>query len=265
MSVLPTANPLSLLEQAGTVDQISGGRLEFGVGRSGVALPYRTHKQPYTESRGRFLETLEIITRAWTQERFTFHGDYYHYDDVLVMPAPYQTPHPPIFVAASSPDSFALAGRLGHAILVEARGRQAQVRDNLLAYREARAEAGHTGPEKVFLRLAVYVAETKEQAYSDAEYSTMVYYKRDSALIADPLEGLSAEALRARAERSRVLAGMTYDQVVATDVAYGTPGMVAEKIEELREDLGVSGLVHGRELRRPHAPGADHRLHEALL
>ena len=243
VSVLPIANPLQLLEQAGTVNQLSVGRLEFGVGRSGVALPYRTHRQPYTENRGRFLETLEIISRAWTTERFTFHGDYYHYDDVLVMPAPYQSPHPPVSIAASSPESFELAGRLGHAVLMEARGRQAQVRDNLATYRKARADAGHGAPEKIFLRLAVYVAETEQKAISDPEYSTMIYYKRDSALIADPLEGLDNKALEARAERSKVLAEMTYQQVLANDVVYGTPAMVFEKIEQIRDDLGISGLV----------------------
>ena len=243
VSVLPIANPLHLLEQAGTVDQLSSGRLEFGVGRSGVALPYRTHKQPYTESRGRFLESLEIISRAWTEERFTFHGDYYHYDDVSVMPAPYQSPHPPISIAASSPESFALAGRLGHAVLMESRGRQTQVHDNLTTYRKARSEAGHVGPEKVFLRLGVYVAETEQKAVSDPEYSTMIYYKRFSALIADPLEGLNNEALEARAERSRIVAEMTYAQVLASEVVYGTPEMVFEKIAQLQGDLGISGLV----------------------
>ena len=112
-----------------------------------------------------------------------------------------------------------------------------------MTYRKARSEAGHVGPEKIFMRLAVYVAETEQKAVSDPEYSTMVYYKRDSALIADPLEGLNDEALQARAERSRILAEMTYAQVLASDVVYGTPEMVFETIKQLQDDLGISGLV----------------------
>ena len=99
------------------------------------------------------------------------------------------------------------------------------------------------GPEKVFLRLGVYVAETEQKAVSDPEYSTMIYYKRFSALIADPLEGLNNEALEARAERSRIVAEMTYAQVLASEVVYGTPEMVFEKIAQLQGDLGISGLV----------------------
>src|SRR6478672_13718543 len=71
VQVLPLCHPLRLAEEAATVDQISNGRLIFGVGRSGVARTYEAYGVPYDESRERFAETLEIVKRAWTEERFS--------------------------------------------------------------------------------------------------------------------------------------------------------------------------------------------------
>ena len=66
VQVLPLCNPLRIAEEAATVDQISQGRLIFGAGRSGVAATYDAYNIPYSESKERFAETLEIVRRAWT-------------------------------------------------------------------------------------------------------------------------------------------------------------------------------------------------------
>src|SRR6059058_4482021 len=78
VQVLPLCHPLQLAEEAATVDQISHGRLIFGVGRSGFPRVYQAYGVSYAESRERFVEVLEILKRAWTQERFSFDGQYYH-------------------------------------------------------------------------------------------------------------------------------------------------------------------------------------------
>src|SRR6185437_13100443 len=67
VQVLPLCHPLRLAEEAATVDQISHGRLIFGVGRSGFPRTYEAYGVPYGESRERFAETLEILKRAWTE------------------------------------------------------------------------------------------------------------------------------------------------------------------------------------------------------
>ncbi|MGH7124819.1 MAG: LLM class flavin-dependent oxidoreductase, partial [Stellaceae bacterium] len=86
VQVLPLCHPLWLAEEAATVDQISRGRLIFGVGRSGVVRTYEAFGVPYAESRDRFAETLEIIRQAWTQPTFSYHGTYYSFTDVAVVP-----------------------------------------------------------------------------------------------------------------------------------------------------------------------------------
>jgi alkanesulfonate monooxygenase SsuD/methylene tetrahydromethanopterin reductase-like flavin-dependent oxidoreductase (luciferase family) len=71
VQVLPLCHPLRLAEEVATVDQLSGGRLIFGVGRSGFAHTYKTYGVDYAEIRERFVETLEIVKRAFTEERFS--------------------------------------------------------------------------------------------------------------------------------------------------------------------------------------------------
>ena len=101
VQVLPLCHPLRLAEEAATVDQISQGRLIFGVGRSGFPRTYEAYGVPYAESRERFAETLEIVKLAWTEERFSYRGKYFSCDKVALVPKPWQKPSPPIRTAGS--------------------------------------------------------------------------------------------------------------------------------------------------------------------
>ncbi len=116
VQVLPMIHPLRIAEEAATVDQISEGRFEFGVGRSGNVRAYDIMGIDYSESKERFQEALDIILQAWSGETFSYEGKYNHITDATVSPLPYQKPHPKIRIAASSDDSFGRIGRLGYPI-----------------------------------------------------------------------------------------------------------------------------------------------------
>ena len=121
VQVLPLSHPLRLAEDVATVDHLSKGRLEFGVGRSGLPGHYQGFNIPYSESRDRFLETLEILRKAWTEERFSHSGKFWQFNDVCVMPKPYQRPHPPLRVAATTEETYPMVGRMGLPIFVAPR------------------------------------------------------------------------------------------------------------------------------------------------
>src|SRR5262252_8888414 len=121
VQVLPLCHPLRLAEEVATLDQISNGRLIFGVGRSGVARTYEAYGVPYAESRERFAEILDIVQKAWTQDRVSYQGKYHRFDDVAVVPKPFQLPTPPIRVAATSADTFVSIGRQSLPIFVAVR------------------------------------------------------------------------------------------------------------------------------------------------
>ena len=138
VQVLPLHHPLRLAEETATIDHLSHGRLIFGVGRSGFANTYKRFEVPYAESRERFAETLDVIRRGWTEDTFSYSGTYYHFDDASVVPKPYQKPHPPIRIAATSADTFPACGELGLPIFCAVRlGTLAELGPNIAAYRAA--------------------------------------------------------------------------------------------------------------------------------
>src|SRR5580704_1184208 len=138
VQVLPLCHPLRLAEEAATVDQISHGRLIFGVGRSGFPRTYEAYGVPYGESRERFAETLEILKRAWTEPKFSYHGKFYSFDNVALTPKPYQKPWPEIRIAANSADTFPAIAKLGHPVFVAVRlGTIEELGPNIAAYRKA--------------------------------------------------------------------------------------------------------------------------------
>src|SRR5215469_11992787 len=143
VQVLPLSHPLRLAEEAATVDQISHGRLIYGIGRSGVVRTYEDYGISYAESRERFAETLEILRLAWTQPSFSYDGKYYGFTNVALTPKPYQLPYPELRMAAATPETFPQIGRLGLPIFVPVRqGPFTQLAESIKAYRAAYAEAG---------------------------------------------------------------------------------------------------------------------------
>ena len=115
---LPLAHPLRTAEEIATLDVLSGGRVEFGVGRGSQPRHFAGFGVPLSDSRDRMIEALDYLRVAFTHDRFSFDGRFFHADDICLVPKPVQRPHPPIRIAANSPDSFELAGRLGYPILV---------------------------------------------------------------------------------------------------------------------------------------------------
>src|SRR5581483_10355169 len=93
--LLPLYNPLRLLEEICMLDQLSGGRLELGVGR-GIS-PYELgyFGVDPAKTRALFDEALAIILAGLTRERLTYHGRYHHFDDVPIELRPLQRPYPP--------------------------------------------------------------------------------------------------------------------------------------------------------------------------
>lgn len=244
VQVLPLCNPLRIAEEAATVDQISHGRLIFGVGRSGVAKTYEAYGVSYGESRDRFAETLEIIVRAWSAPVVSYSGRFHSFQDVTVTPQPFQKPLPPIRVAATSPDTFTTCGRQGLPIFLAVRHEDARIfAPQIAAYREAWRAAGHRGEGKVFLRAPGYLAETAAEARRDAEPSLMHYFHAQSKLLADSAGRAGVDAADRRFKTAERLATITYEETLEGSVFIGTPDSVCSQITALQESLGLDGVL----------------------
>ena len=244
VQVLPLCHPLRIAEEAATVDHISHGRLIFGIGRSGFPRTYQAYGISYAESRERFAEVQEILKRAWTQERFSFQGQFYKFDDVCVVPKPYQAPYPELRIAVNSPDTFQQSGEAGMPIFVATRlGDLNELVPNLRVYREAWAAAGHPGNGKVYLRVPVYIAATEKQAIEEPQESVMYFYKYLGARIESSATQEGARAIENRAERGQRLMTIDYDEVLRSKIIVGTPRMVVDRLAALQETLGLSGIL----------------------
>lgn len=244
VQVLPLCHPLRIAEEAATVDHISHGRLIFGVGRSGFPRTYTAYGVPYGESQERFAETLEIIRRAWTQPAFSYTGKYHSFTDVHLVPKPYQQPHPPIRVAATSPDTYAMVGELGFPIFVAVRlGVLSELVPLIDEYHAAWRKAGHPGKGEVYLRVPVYVAETAERAREEPQASIMQFYQEMAAIIAQSANQAGTRAIENRAGRAEHLKSVSYEEALREKVIVGTPDEVVARLQALRAELGLDGIL----------------------
>jgi alkanesulfonate monooxygenase SsuD/methylene tetrahydromethanopterin reductase-like flavin-dependent oxidoreductase (luciferase family) len=244
VQILPLCHPLQVAEEAATVDHVSRGRLIFGVGRSGFARTYMAYGVPYAESRERFAETLEIVQKAWTEDTFTHEGKYFQYHDVSVVPKPYQKPHPPIRVAATSADTFPALGAQGFDLFAAVRtGTLSELAPNLVAYRKAHASAGHPGKGGVFLRVPVYVADTFDQAVADCRDSIMGFYRQLGEQLERSAQEAGARAIEQRDVRGRRLRETSFDEVLQEKVIVGTPEMVIERLGKIAAELELDGIL----------------------
>ncbi len=244
VQVLPLCAPLRIAEEAATVDQLSRGRLIFGVGRSGVAKTYEAYNVPYAESRDRFAETLDIIEQAWSLPVFSHSGRYFQFQDVSVTPRPSQQPMPPIRVAATSPDTFITIGRQGKPIFLAVRHEDARIfAPQIETYRQAWKQAGHPGNGEVFLRAPGYLAATDAAAQTESEQSLMHYYRAQGALLADSARRAGVDRADTRARTAERLNTITFQEALRGSVLIGAPDTVGARLRSLQSDLGLDGIL----------------------
>jgi alkanesulfonate monooxygenase SsuD/methylene tetrahydromethanopterin reductase-like flavin-dependent oxidoreductase (luciferase family) len=111
--VLPLHNAVRLAQETAVLDHLSDGRLEVGVGAGHRLAEFQILGYSPKTRPSRMQEGLDVLRLAWTERPFSYHGDYYHFDDVMVNPPPLQQPHPPLWVGASAPAAARRAGLAG--------------------------------------------------------------------------------------------------------------------------------------------------------
>jgi len=244
VQVLPLNHPLRIAEEVATVDHISRGRFEFGIGRSGVVRTYDIYGVPYAESQARFREALEIIRQGWRGEPFSYAGEFYRVDGAIVTPRPYQVPHPPIRMATTSDETFPAAGRLGLPIVVGLRTTEIpDLQAQLGPYRQAWRDAGHPGQPSVYLRIPVYVSTTQKGAVEEPRESLAAFFQRQTELARAAVGRAGAGPADRRRFQAERMASLTYDDILEKKVAFGTPTGVIERLQRLRDELGLDGIV----------------------
>lgn len=143
VTVLPWHNPVLVAEQAATVDLLSNGRLDFGIGRGYRFSEFKGFCVALDEAQERYDEALEVIRKAWTSPgRFSHHGKRWHFDDIVVEPAPTQRPHPPFWIGAGNPETLKSAGANRINVLLDQLAAPEVIGQRVAAYRGAVEASG---------------------------------------------------------------------------------------------------------------------------
>ena len=239
--VLPLNNPLRIAEEVATVDQLSEGRLDFGIGRSGFVRSYNSYNIPYEDSQQRFNEAVDILQRAWSGRAFSYHGSHFQVRDAIVVPQPVQKPGPPMRMAATSGKTFGDVARRGLPLFVGLRGDGlGALADNIRLYRETWRRSDHPGTGNVFLRVPLYAAASDSAAREEPRANITWYFERQARLVA---ESSPAGGHAARANTAAKLSALSYDDILRDRVAFGTAESLIDRITEWREILGIDGIT----------------------
>ena len=242
--VLPLNHPIRVAEEIATLDHVSDGRVDLGVGRSGFTWFYEGYAVPYAESQGRFDESLEVMRLAWRGERFSYDGEHYRVSDALLCPRPRQRPHPPLRMAATRGETFPRVGTAGLPIFVGLRGDSLdELAGQLASYRDSWRDAGHSGRPSAFLRLPLHAAAHGDAAREEARATLVHYFKRQAELVANDAARRGDPPDSPRFRTAARLAALDYRDILENRAIVGSPEDIAGRVEELRDILGIDGVV----------------------
>ncbi len=231
--VLPWHNPVLLAEQTATIDLLSGGRLDLGIGKGYRYNEFAGFCIPMEEAEERFDEALSVMLKAWTSDdRWSHHGKYWQFDNVVVEPPTAQQPHPPLWMGAGSPESIQKVAARGHNLLLDQFASIEQTGERIAMFKAAVEAHGRPfDPMSVAVARSINVVTTaaeREQAIA----ARMAGRERTERLATHP-SGKFRSSINSYDEgREGAEAG----------VLYGTPDEISERLQTLR-NLGAEYVL----------------------
>jgi len=222
--VLPWHNPVLLAEQIATLDLLSDGRVDAGIGKGYRQREFEGFSVPIEESDARFVECLEVMMKAWTSDTPWSHkGTYWQYDDIVVEPPSVQKPHPKLWMGAGSPRSITQVADYGFDMLLGQYDSFETIVEEVNLFKSLVEAKGETfDPMRVGVARSVNIVDTKVE-YDAAIDARMAGRRRTQNLAQRP----DFEDTREIAELGTI---------------YGTPDQVAEKIQDLK-DAGIEYIL----------------------
>jgi alkanesulfonate monooxygenase SsuD/methylene tetrahydromethanopterin reductase-like flavin-dependent oxidoreductase (luciferase family) len=243
--VLPWHHPVLLAEQAALLDVMSGGRLDFGIGKGYRYNEFRGFGIAREDADTRFEEALEVITRAWTiRQRFSHQGKFWRFDDIVVEPPPAQKPHPPFWVAAGSEASIKRAAARGFRLILDQYAAPDEIGRRIAIYRkELEAHGRKYDPTHVTVARQLYIA--KDKADTQAALERQAINNERMAVVSRWPDMKGGSHILNYADK----AGGTIENAM-----FGTPDEIAETLDALRRagaEYVIFAMAGGREhLRR---------------
>jgi luciferase family oxidoreductase group 1 len=232
--VVPLHHPLTIAEEIATVDLLSGGRLDVGLGRGYQRYEFERFGCDLGESRQRWEEAVDVILQALSGKTFSYEGKYYRIPETTVFPQPAQKPHPPIWVTAQSPDSIAATARRGFNLLTGGYGVSIQrLREFRDAFEAGLAQHHHAEKPHVGVQRPVYVAE------SDAEARAVVEQARWNMRVTLSLRNNYERVESGRAMPVPYANEPSLDDFLDGFSVIGTPATCVRQIRRLQEIMHI--------------------------
>ena len=255
--VLPLNHPVRVAEDYAFLDILSNGRIDLGIGRGYQPHEYQGYGVDQTRSRDIFRESVDVIQRAWTEESFSYQGEFYQFEDLSVYPKPLQKPHPPVWMASVSPETFEICGRHGFNLLcAPIFGFNVQTGANQIAQYKEALKAHGRDPAKYGVGAVslTYVADTTEQALQEFQDGVMWYMKTFQKYVSTPKGQAPIPTFELYAQIRDLLDLAEWDRLLAAGaVVCGSPDQVVDQIGKMIETCGfteylawtrVGGLDH---------------------
>jgi alkanesulfonate monooxygenase SsuD/methylene tetrahydromethanopterin reductase-like flavin-dependent oxidoreductase (luciferase family) len=241
--VVPFHNPLRLAEDAATLDIISGGRVELGVGRGYQPKEFKGFGIDPESSKQRYAEVVDILKLAWSGEAFSYSGQYYTVDDVAVSPKPVRAGGPPIRHAVVSPASFPERGLLGDPIITSPTfAPLARMKKNFDAYRAGLIEGGHDPADyDIPFMQQVWVGDSEAELRAVAE-AALSYYRMVGKVVPGSEEAIASEAEYYRKVRENIEL-LTLEQTLTHGGNFGSVDHIVDTLGRLATELGITHYV----------------------
>lgn len=238
--LLPLHNPVRVAEDTATLDLISAGRFDLGVGLGYRPAEFDDQGIPSRERAERMQESLVIVRRLLSGESVTFDGKHNILRDIRISPPALQRPHPPIWVGGTAPKAIERAAAMGLHFLSGGPG-SAKIYDDALRANSYDPEVFH-----VAATLPTYVAPTREQAWEIAA-EPLRYMAAGYLQWTSEAKGVPAATQPALPSVDEILGKQSMD-FFGEDMLVGTPQDVIEKIETYRSRSRLTHLVSGMAL-----------------
>ena len=231
--VLPWHNPILLAEQAATLDLLSAGRLDLGIGKGYRYTEFSGFNVPEEEAEARFDEALDVMIKAWTTpERFSHHGRYWQFNDIIVEPPSFRKPYPLLWMAAGSRESIRKVAQRGFNLLLDQFAQPVVIGSRIAQYK---AEVEACG--RVFDPMSVAVARDVYIARDEADRRAAL--ERNQRMRQRTIEVARAPG---RSGGSHILSYADNRGNNEAVALYGSSDAVAEQVEALRA-VGVTYLL----------------------
>jgi probable F420-dependent oxidoreductase len=212
-------SPVHLAKSLSTLDQLSRGRIEIGVGTGGRGRPFAAFGVDPRRYVARFTEGIALVTALWTEARVTFDGEFWQLKDAAMEPKPFQKPYPPLWFGAASEPALRRAVRLGHGFFGAGSSSTARFAEQVQVVRAALAKTGR--PTESFpIAKRVYVAIDEDAGRARARMNSALerlYGQRSEAIEAAAVAGTAADCVRemhqvAEAGAELILCTTLFDQ-----------------------------------------------------